>query len=426
MLISFFRAIWQNTGTLLLAFALALAVWLSSVVSDNPNLECTAPSSIPLELIGQDPSLELLTELPARIQIQYFAPRSTCAELAEQGVDSAKLDITGLGSGTHTIQVDIPSVDKSPLRVLSYSPTEIDVALEQIVSVTLPLVVEITGEPALGFQAGDPSIDVAELTVTGPESQVSQVTAARAFVDISGARETLSRNLGIQLLDAEGQTVSGLVMSPSRVVFSLPISQLGRYRELAVQVNTEGQWATGYRLTSISVSPPTVTVFSEDPNRVNALPGFVETEPIDLTDAQDDIAATVALDLPDGVTLVGRETVFVQVSIAAIEDNLIVTLPIEILGLSPEFDVSLSPETVEVILFGPLPVLENLTASNVRVVIDLTGLAEGTWQVEPLVDILPDQVQEQGINPATVEVTITVLPTPTPTPVPPATPAVGS
>ncbi len=426
MLISFFRSFWQNTGTLLLAFALALAVWLSSVVTDNPNQECAAPGNIPLELLGQDPSLELLTEPPGRVQIQYYAPRSICNELAEEGIESAKLDITGLGPGTHTVRVEIPSVNKSPLRVLSYSPMEVSIALEQIISISLPVQVDISGEPALGFQAGEPSVDIAEVTVTGPASQVSQVSVARAFVDISGARETLERNLGVQLLDSNGQTISGLVMAPNRVIFTLPISQLGRYRELAVQVKTEGQWATGYRLTSISVSPPTVTVFSEDPEQVNDLPGFVETEPIDLTAASDDIAATVSLNLPEGVTLVGRETVFVQVSIAAIEDNLIVTLPVEILGLSPEFDVTLSPETVEVILFGPLPVLENLTASNVRVVIDLTGLGVGTWQVEPLIDILPDQVQEQGINPVTVEVTILPIPTPTTTPTPTVTPTGGS
>jgi YbbR domain-containing protein len=324
------------------------------------------------------------------------------------------------------VSVEIPTVNRSPLRVLSYSPSEVIVSLEQIVSVSFPLMLEVTGEPALGFQAGSPSIDVSMVTVTGPESRVSEVVSASATVDISGARETFERNLGVQLLDEDGQAVTGLVLAPNRVAFTLPISQLGRYRELAVQVNTEGQWATGYRLTSISVSPPTVTVFSEDPDQVNALPGFVETEPIDLTDAQDDIAATVALNLPEGVTLVGRETVFVQVSIAAIEDNLIVTLPVEILGLSPEFSVTLSPETVEVILFGPLPVLENLTSSNVRVVIDLTGLGEGIWQVEPLVDILPDQVQEQGINPVTVEVTIAIVPTPTSTVTPSTTPGPGS
>jgi YbbR domain-containing protein len=113
---------------------------------------------------------------------------------------------------------------------------------------------------------------------------------------------------------------------------------------------------------------------------------------------------------------VGRETVFVQVSIAAIEGNLIINLPVEVIGLSPEFSVEISPDNVDVILFGPLPILEGLTTANVRVVVDLTGLEVGTWQVSPLVDILPDDVTEQGINPGVLEIVIVPAPTPTPSP----------
>ncbi len=281
---------------------------------------------------------------------------------------------------------------------------------------TFPITLEVSGEPALGFEAGEAILEVDEVTVSGPESLVAQVAEVRASLDIGGARETIQRNLGLRVVDAEGATINGLSLSPGVVIIDLAILQLGRYRELAVQVQTTGQWATGYRLTSITVSPPTVTVFSEDSETVNNLPGFVETVPIDLTDASDDISANVNLNLPPGISLVGRETVFVQVSIAAIEGNLIINLPVEVIGLSPEFSVEISPDNVDVILFGPLPVLEELTTANVRVVVDLTGLEVGTWQVSPLVDILPDDVTEQGINPGVLEIVIVPAPTPTPSP----------
>jgi YbbR domain-containing protein len=166
-----------------------------------------------------------------------------------------------------------------------------------------------------------------------------------------------------------------------------------------------------------------VTVFSEDPDLINSLPGFVETLPIDLTDASDDVEANVELNLPEGVSLVGRETVFVQVGIAAIEGNQLMNLPIEVIGLHPELQAAVSPETVDVILFGPIPVLEELTPEDIRVVVDVTGLEEGTWQLVPLVDILPDEVQEQGINPTLVEVILTLALTPTPGVSPTPTPS---
>ena len=53
---------------------------------------------------------------------------------------------------------------------------------------------------------------------------------------------------------------------------------------MAVKVVVQGQQAAGYRIENISVFPPVMTVFAEDPELVNELPGVVETQPLDLQD----------------------------------------------------------------------------------------------------------------------------------------------
>ncbi|MDX1437973.1 MAG: CdaR family protein [Anaerolineales bacterium] len=416
MISSAFRWLGRNLGTLLLAFALATVVWVSSVVAADPNIDCPSPTRIPIEIIGQDPSMQLMEALPENVSIQFFAPRSVCELLDSTTVSDAVVDLTGLGGGEHLVSVQPPVVapDVTPVRIVDYSPKEVTVSLERLVTESFSIDLMVTGEPALGFQAGRPALEPEEIMISGPESAVSLVDRVTASTDISGAREDISRNLSVRVLNESGASATGVEIVPTTVKVDIPIEQLGRYRDVAVQVKTEGQWARGYRLTNITVSPPTVTVFSVDPQLVSSLPGFVETFPIDLTDASDDVEASVELVLPEGVSLVGRETVFVQVGIAAIEGNLVINLPVEIIGLNPELEASVSPENVDVILFGPLPVLETLTPENIRVVVDVTGLDEGTWQLIPLVDILPDEVQEDGINPGIVEVILAPPPTPTP------------
>ena len=56
-------------------------------------------------------------------------------------------------------------------------------------------------------------------------------------------------------------------------------------------------------------------------------------------------------------------------------------------------------------------------------VVNLSGLEPGTYQVEPVVDLLPNQVQVASIEPAVVQATIVRPPTQTPTPTGLATPA---
>jgi YbbR domain-containing protein len=73
---------------------------------------------------------------------------------------------------------------------------------------------------------------------------------------------------------------------------------------------------------------------------------------------------------------------------------------------------------VDVILSGPLSILDGMNPGDIRVVVDLKDLDLGTYQLEPQVDVLPDRVQVEAILPASVEVTIIVAPTPTPTGMP--------
>jgi YbbR domain-containing protein len=83
-------------------------------------------------------------------------------------------------------------------------------------------------------------------------------------------------------------------------------------------------------------------------------------------------------------------------------------------------DAQVAPASVDVIVAGPIPDLESISPVDVRVVVDVTGLEIGTYQIQPTVDILPDRIYLQSISPETVEVTIQEQPTPTITSTPDA------
>lgn len=137
-----------------------------------------------------------------------------------------------------------------------------------------------------------------------------------------------------------------------------------------------------------------------------------------------DFERLVEIDLPKGISVVGDQKVLVQVSIAPIESSLTVSLHVEITGLTPGLLAEVAPTTVDVILSGPVPVLNTLKPSDLRVKVDLTGFGVGTHQIIPVVDLLPPRVQVVSILPATVEVVIVEAPTPTPTPTPVPTPTI--
>jgi YbbR domain-containing protein len=130
--------------------------------------------------------------------------------------------------------------------------------------------------------------------------------------------------------------------------------------------------------------------------------------------------------------VVGEQTVQVQVGIAAIEGSLSLSgIQIEVIGLAPGLEAHISPALVDVILTGPLPLLDKLTPGDVKFVVDLTGLEIGTHQATPQAQIMINEIRVQSLNPGTIEVIIsqgggtpapTSTPTPTPTPAPSPTP----
>jgi YbbR domain-containing protein len=287
--------------------------------------------------------------------------------------------------------------------------------LDSLIMRNFPVELVVNGDPPLGYRKGIPTVSPDQVSVSGPETQVMKVAHIRTTLDISGQRETKEITLPVEAVSETGDVIDNVTVTPRTVKVTMPISLEGGYKNVVVKVVTQGQVPAGYRLTNISVTPPNVTIFSADPLLVNNIPGYVETKSLSLNGLKEDTDFRLGLNLPKGVTLVGEQSVLVQVGVAPIEGSLTVNLPVETLGLPPNLAALISPATVDVILTGPLPVLDTLTAGSFRVVVNLTGLEQGIYQIKPVIDLAPDQINVVSILPETVEVTIAPAPTSTPT-----------
>ena len=409
----------SNIRTFLLALVLGASVWLSAVTGADPDEVLPFPRPVPLEVIGQDPSLILTSEIPPTIEVTLRAPRSVWELLiAQENSVHGILDITGLSAGEHTQVIQI-RIGARPAKTVLVTPETVTFTLEPLSTQSLPVDIIISGKPAVGYQAGDATIEPTQIAISGPESIVKQAARARVQVNLDDVRESIDEAFDVQVLDDKNTILNGVSINPQSARVMIPISPQSGYRDLAVKVVVNGQVAAGYRLENISVFPPVITVFAKDPELVNELPGVVETQALDLQDAKENISTRLALTLPESITIVGTKTVQVQVAISPIQTSLtLLDQPIKIIGLPDGFESHISPETVDVIISGPLPVLDALTAQDITVSVDVTGLDLGTHQLEPKVEVFVENVLEGSILPGTVEVVLSILSTPTPIPSP--------
>jgi YbbR domain-containing protein len=410
------RRLAHNLPTFFLAFILALAVWVMAVTTADPDVTQSYPTPISIEFVGQDPGLIMTGTVPRQVQVTLRAPRSIWNRFTSgEASIRAVADLTGLGSGTHAVEVQVQIATRL-VRIISVTPQTLKLSLEPLVTQTLPIELTLTGEPAIGYKIGAIVLDPAEAVISGPESIVTQAKHVQAVLDVTNARQSIETTCPISVITESGAALSGITIHPDSVKIDLPLAQQGGYRDLAVKVVTVGKLASGYRLNNVSASPLLVTVYSENIPLIESLPGYVETMPLDLSGASDNIETKLALNLPGGVTLIGDQTVSVQIEILPIEGSRpVASLPVEVIGLAAGLKYQLSPTTVDVILSGPLPVLDSLSSSDVHVKLDLTGLTSGTYQLSPVVSVDKQGVTVQSILPGLVEVVIAKEATPTPT-----------
>jgi len=402
-----FKHFTKNLPILLTAVALAVAVWILAVTTTDPVEKRNYSRPVALEVTGLDPQLTITSELPETVSLTLSAPSSIwSSELSNTNVARAYLDVSGLEAGNYTLPIDL-QIDAQPVKVDNYSPKEIEVRLEQLYTKDLSITLVQPSSPAVGYEAGSPKLSTDTATVSGPSSQVEKVAEIRATLDISQAKEDIDSDLELQALDENGLPVDNVIISPEKVNVTMTISQRGGYRNVSVKVVTSGQIASGYRLTNISSNPLVVTVYSSDPETVNNLPGYIETQPLNLTDAQEDLQVSLPLAVPSGISVVGESTIKVTVSISPIQGSITLTsLPVEIVDLLPEYEVTLSPDRVDVILSGPIPTLDELTSKDVRVLINLADYTEGVYQLEPLVELDVTGILVESKLPASIEVEI--------------------
>lgn len=420
------RTLIKNLPTLLTAIVFAIAVWMFAVNQADPTETRTYPRSLELEIIGLDSDLMIVNDITEQIALTIRAPASILNQLENNtSLIGVSLDLSGLESGVHTLTPQV-NLGLMPAEVVRMNPSTIFVKLDTLVSETLSIQLRMIGNPQIGFEVQTPELSQESVLVSGPQSVVESIDQMLAEVSIVDVSEDVQRTVDVVPYDAEGNELDGLTISPDSIQVNIPVVQRGGYRTVVVKIVTSGQIAPGYRLTNIFSMPPTVTIFSSDPNLVEAIPGFVETTPINLNGADADLEIRVALNLPEGINVVGSQNVTVEIGIDPIESSVSFTnIPIQTQGLDSGFQALISPETVDVFLSGPLNLLEELSPASIVVVINLDDRGLGTYQLVPEVVLENADINVDAILPNTVEVTIVEVeegqgdqgpPTPTPTP----------
>jgi YbbR domain-containing protein len=396
---------------MVMAVVLAALAWFVALSNADPTLEETFPVPVPMNFTGPAEDMLIVGTVTEYAQVTVRTTQSVWESLEPEDFD-VTADLSSLGAGVHELAVNA-ELDKQPSRIIAVDPTTVVVELDERANRTVPVRVVVEGSPALGYVQRTRVVDPREVTLRGPSRYVTQVVDAFATLSIENAEDDVEETLGVRPQDREGNTVPYVTVTPETVDVRIPVEPSGYHSSLAVKAVLTGSVSSGYRVTDISIDPPTVTIFGNPIDLAELEQGFIETKPVNVDGAQGDVIVQPGLNVPPKVTIVPGEEVEVRVLIEAIQSSLTITSTPQIQSLEPAYTATVSPDVVQLILNGPLPRLELLGPDEVRVVLDLFEYTPGTYQILPEV-ITPEEVIPQSLIPETVQVRIAPMPTPTP------------
>ena len=397
-------------STAALALLLAIATWLVVAEQVNPP-QTVRIDNIPLRTTGLDRDLLIVSNIPTTVSANVQAPQNIAVDLSPQSL-RATVNLEQLSAGDHRVPVDVRPVDEQ-VRVITKEPGSLDMELQPRATRTMTVALVIPDRETLPFSyeiTGNSTVTPPQVTVTGPAEVMETLDRVEVSVPLRGARASLNEERPVVLKDAAGNTLTGLTTDPDDVQVSIPISQRFNTRDAAVHVVITGTVSPGYWISNINVEPKTVTLLGP-PSTLEQIGGFVDTVPVDVTGAAGDIVRRVPLAPPTGVSAlnergVSEGSVEVRITVVPQLSNLRLTLPVEVTGAQPTDTISKSPAFVDVLLSGPLPILNQVNADPklVRVLVDATGLDAGSHDLTPTL-ITPEGLRATVV-PSTVQIRI--------------------
>ncbi|MCK4451938.1 MAG: hypothetical protein KAX26_15240, partial [Anaerolineae bacterium] len=375
---------------------------------------------IPVQVLNKAEGMVIFPEIVKSVKVTVRTPQTSWDRLNVEKFE-ARLDLDGLPAGRHDVEIEVTCTDRF-VNILEVQPPEVSIRLEEYREKELGVQARVMDNPPLGYVARAPAVTPSRAKVSGPASMVDQVSELVADIYLGGAKETLERSVDLSARNEEGEAVGWVEVDPPEVEVRVPIDQRRGYKEVTVRPIVEGEVAPGHSISSVSVEPSNAIIFGS-PLVIEGIPGYLETTPIVVSEASADVVERVTLTLPQGVTVLGEQSVLVTISVTAIESSLTVQRELVIQGLQPGLNATPSPEVVDVILSGPVPKLDALKPEDVQVILGLFDLQWGTYKITPEV-VVPEGLKWESILPDTIEVEINIGPSlaPTKTPEPTETP----
>lgn len=382
----------NNIGLKILATVFAVALWIVVYNIDDPIKGKTITTNVTFE------NTDYITKMGKCYEVLdgnntvtfYFTAQRSVYENITPTSFSAVADMEKIEFNEETNIYRVP-VEVTPVRNVSSiniatKQMYIELALENRMSIQKPIKANTVGTVADGCALGNVKIaNTNVIKISGPESIVSTIDTATATINVEGMTTDITDSVVPVLYDAEGNAVDTTKLEMSLNTVSINAQILGT-KDIAMEFETMGSPAEGYKLTNITADPQTIRIKAENAilNTIDKIE--IPAEVLDLTDVTEDIEKTIDITsyLPAGASVVisSEAKIEVKVSIEKVETKTykVPAENIQIQGLADNCRAAIEEEFVEIEITGVKDDLKKLDEDKIQMILDASAFGAGSYK----------------------------------------------
>ena len=360
-----------------------LWIYVTSVESDEVRQTFRG---VRVELVGEsvlrDSRSLVITDLStSTVSVELIGPRRVISAMSPDDIvaqiDVSKLTQSAYASMQYT--VTYPNrTDTTSISVARKVPDTINFTVSKLNSKSIPVRGSFNGSIAEGYTAEAASFEPSEITVSGPDAYLRDISYAWVSFGSESISSSYSIETGFTLMNSsdEPSGVSGVSCSTDVIKATLPILEM---KTLPLTVNLIYGSGANENNTKVNIEPETITL-AGDSAILNAM-NNVPIATIDLTDFNTTYTDTYPINFDNALRNVeGINEAEVKVEIVGLETRNFTVTNIQCRGVSEGYEADVLSRALTVRLRGTADQLASVDESNLVAVADLSGaeLATGS------------------------------------------------
>lgn len=289
------RVIFRNIFAKVFSIVFAAGLWLMVNAGER---DTEKSLTVPLEWRNLPSHLVVTGAEVDSVDVQVLGPRTLLGLLNQPKI---VLDLTGMRPGQSSFRIGAERLSlPRGVRLVRISPSQINLDITRIETRTVPVHLEVQGEPASGYQAGEMELVPDTVEVTGPAPAVARLESVLTE-PLQLSRLTQSTTLDLDLIQPQDDLLS-YNLAQVRVRVEIQDVMISRaFQQIALTVRNTDFLA--------ALSPTTVDVVARGPQRVLEQLQLSEQEVFIDAAGHEPGTAPVAITVlvPPGVEIVSQE-----------------------------------------------------------------------------------------------------------------------